>query len=123
MLYSEPRYTKDLDIWVEATEENAHRVYRALAEFGAPLAAVGASEFSKPELIYQLGVPPSRIDILTSLTGLSFEDAWTRRNEADFDGVPATFVDVQDLISNKRSVARDSDLIDCKRLEDVLRKK
>ena len=98
-------------------------MYRALAEFGAPLARVSADEFSKPELIYQLGVPPSGIDILTSRTGLAFEDAWPRRNEADFDGIPATFVNIEDLMRNKRAVSRDSDFIDCKRLEDVLRNK
>jgi hypothetical protein len=119
MLYTEPRYTKDLDIWIEATEKNAGRVYRALAEFGAPLARIQPAEFTKPDLIYQLGVPPARIDILTSITGVSFVEAWPRRKEADFDGVPATFVHIDDLLNNKRSTGRDTDLLDCKRLEEA----
>jgi len=68
MLYTEPSFTKDLDVWVEATPANALRVFRALAEFGAPLAGIKPEEFAKPDLIYQLGMPPSRIDILTSIT-------------------------------------------------------
>ena len=119
MLYTEPRYTKDLDIWIEATELNAQRVYRALAEFGAPLQKIAPAEFSKPDLIYQLGMPPSRIDVLTSITSVSFADAWPRRKEADFDGVPATFVHIDDLLINKRSTGRDTDLLDCKRLEEA----
>jgi hypothetical protein len=118
MLYTEPRYTKDLDIWVDSTEANAQRVYRALAEFGAPLAGIAASEFAKPDLIYQLGMPPSRIDILTSISGVNiFEEAWSRRKEADFDGVPALFVSIKDLVANKRATGRESDRIDCERLE------
>jgi hypothetical protein len=75
MLYTEPRYTKDLDIWIEATPDNAARVFRALAEFGAPLTGIRAEEFSAPDLVYQLGMPPARVDILTSITGVDFEEA------------------------------------------------
>jgi hypothetical protein len=118
MLYTEPRYTKDLDIWVEATAENAARVYRALAAFGAPLVNIQPEEFAKPDLIYQLGVAPSRIDILTSISGVLFSDAWARRKEADFDGISATFIAVEDLLMNKRATGRPADLLDCERLEE-----
>ena len=65
MLYTEPRYTKDLDIWIEPSPDNAARVYRALAGFGAPLSGIQVEDFTVPDLIYQLGMPPSRVDILT----------------------------------------------------------
>jgi Nucleotidyl transferase of unknown function (DUF2204) len=121
MLYSEPRFTKDLDVWIEASPDNASRVYGALAAFGAPLASVSAGEFAAPDLIYQLGVPPVRIDILTSITGVAFADAWPRRKDADFDGVPAHFIAIEDLLTNKRATGRTSDLLDCERLEEASR--
>ena len=89
MLYTETRYSKDPDIWVEASAENAVRVFKGLAEFGAPLAGIHAEDFAAPDLIYQLGVVPSRIDVLTSISGVNFEDAWPRRKEADFGDVRA----------------------------------
>jgi hypothetical protein len=119
MLYTEPRYTKDLDIWVEASSENADRVFRALAEFGAPLAGIQAGDFAKADLIYQLGVAPARIDVLTSITEVSFEDAWTRRKEAEFGDVHANFISLDDLLKNKQSTARLTDLVDCQRLEEA----
>ena len=112
MLYTEPRYTKDLDIWVEASPENALLVFKALAEFGAPLAGIHAEDFTTPDLIYQLGVAPSRIDVLTSISGVSFEDAWTRRKEADFGDVLALFISLEDP-------GQRVDLADCERLEDA----
>ena len=121
MLYTEPRFTKDLDIWVEATPENAARVYRALAGFGAPLVNIQPEEFAKPDLLYQLGVAPSRIDILTSISGVVFADAWPRRKEADFDGITATFIAVEDLLINKRATGRAVDLLDCERLGESAR--
>ena len=94
-------------------------MYGALAEFGAPLGAVKAEDFAKPDLIYQLGVPPVRIDILTSISGVEFAAAWERRKEAQFDDVPAHFIAMEDLLRNKRSVGRTSDLLDCERLEEA----
>ena len=119
MLYSEPRHTKDLDIWVNANPENAQRVFHALAEFGAPLAGVKAGDFEKPDLIYQLGMPPSRIDVLTSIMGVQFADAWARRKEALFGGVRAPFIGLEDLLRNKWSVGRKTDLADIERLEEA----
>ena len=119
MLYTEPRFTKDLDVWVEASPENAPRVFRALAEFGAPLAGIQAGEFAQPDLIYQLGMPPSRIDVLTSITGVEFADAWVRKTEARFGDLQAFFIGCQDLLVNKRATARATDLVDCERLENI----
>lgn len=75
MFYSEPRYTKDLDIWIEASPENATRVFRALAHFGAPLTGVSEADFAAPGSFYQLGRPPLRVDVLTSIEGLEFDEA------------------------------------------------
>jgi hypothetical protein len=117
MLYSEPRFTKDLDIWVSASPENATRVFRALAEFGAPLSGIHEADFTRPDLIYQLGVAPTRVDVLTSIEGVEFPDAWLNRKEAGFGDTPAFFIGIDDLIRNKRAVARPSDLLDCEVLE------
>ena len=78
-VHGRPRGTGDLDVWVEATPENAARVMRALAAFGAPLADISEVDFSHPGVTYQMGVPPGRIDILTELTGITFRDAWPDR--------------------------------------------
>ena len=119
MLYTEPRYTKDLDIWVECTPDNALRVYRALAGFGAPLAGIRPEDFAVPDLIYQLGVPPSRVDILTSISGVDFEEAWRRRTEAEFGNIQTMFIGLGDLIANKRTTGRTTDLADCERLQEA----
>ena len=119
MLYTEPRYTKDLDIWIESSPDNAARVFRALAGFGAPLSGIRAEDFAEPDLIYQLGMPPSRVDILTSISGVDFEDAWGRRQEAEFGDTSAMFIGLGDLIANKRTTGRTTDLADCERLEEA----
>lgn len=104
MLYTEPRYTKDLDIWIEANEENAARAFRALAEFGAPLAGLAAADFSKEGFFYQLGRPPARIDIQMS-------------QEAPLGGRTAWFISRSDLIKNKRATGRHIDLHDVEQLD------
>ena len=119
MLYTEPRYTKDLDVWVRPAAENADRAFRALAEFGAPLAGIQPADFAKTDLIYQLGMPPSRIDVVTSISGVTFDEAWPRRKKADFDDIPVEFIGLDDLLSNKRAVGRASDLADCERLQEA----
>jgi hypothetical protein len=111
MKYSEPRYTKDLDIWVEASKENAKRVFSALKEFGAPLESVGEDDFAT-DGFFQMGQPPVRIDILMSIDGVVFADAWPNRQQADFDGIPATFIGCDDLVKNKSASARPQDVID-----------
>ena len=119
MLYTEPRFTKDLDIWIEPSLDNAVRVFGALAEFGAPLAGIHAEEFAEPDLVYQLGMPPSRVDILTSISGVDFGDAWGRRKEAEFGDIQTVFISLGDLITNKRTTGRTTDLADCERLEEA----
>ena len=111
MKYSEPRYTKDLDIWVEASDENAPRVFAALAEFGAPLSGVTVSDFAA-DGFFQMGQPPVRIDIMMSLEGVSFEDAWPNRQYGDFDGIPSIFIGRDDLLIAKTAAARPQDILD-----------
>lgn len=111
MKYSEPRYTKDLDIWVEASEENATRVYAALADFGAPLDGVSIADFAS-DGFFQMGQPPVRIDIMMSVDGIDFADAWPNRQKGDFDGIPALFIGREDLLTAKAAAARPQDIID-----------
>ena len=112
MAHTEPRYTKDLDVWVDPTSENALSVFRALAEFGAPLSGITVNDFTRPETFYQLGVSPVRIDILTSVSGLDFASAWKNKATYDFDGVPVAVLAREDLIVAKQAVARPQDKLD-----------
>ena len=118
MKYTEPRYTKDLDIWVEASQENASKVFAALSNFGAPLSGVTETDFES-DGFFQMGRPPVRIDILMSIDGVAFEDAWPNRQDGDFDGVPASFIGVDDLVVNKTISARPQDLIDIESVESA----
>jgi predicted nucleotidyltransferase len=110
--YAEPRFTKDLDLWISTDTINAASVYKALREFGAPLSGLAESDFSEEGYFYQMGVPPVRVDILMGIPGLQFEEAWERRNEVDFDGLSVIFVSRKDLIISKLASARPQDLID-----------
>ena len=112
-----PRATGDMDLWVRSSPENARRVWRALAEFGAPLDQLSQEDLTEPDVVFQLGVVPSRIDILTSVTGVDFEDAWVRRQVIDLDGVQVGVIAREDLIRNKKAVGRLRDLADIEELE------
>ena len=114
--YAEPRYTKDLDLWISADEANARSVYKALREFGAPLAGLTEKDFSEEGYYYQMGVPPMRVDVLMGIPGMDFEEAWQRRVEVDFEGLSITFISRQDLIKSKLASGRPQDLIDANHL-------
>lgn len=116
MFYSEPRYTKALDLWGNPTPENAARVYRALAAFGAPLCDVSIADFTREELIYQIGVAPSRIDIIMSIGGADFAAAFARHSTSTYDGVPIFLIGREELIAAKRAVGRQQDLLDVEKL-------
>ncbi len=116
-LHGRPRATGDLDVWVEATPENAARVMRALAAFGAPLAELSEADFAREGVTYQIGVPPARIDILTELTGLSFAEAWADRVRRPFGDVEVDFIGRASFIRNKRAVGRAKDLGDIEGME------
>ncbi len=112
-----PRLTKDIDVWVRPTKENATRVLRALAAFGAPDHGVTIDDLSRPSSVVQLGVPPCRIDIVTGAQALTFDAAWSRRVTQEVDGVRVNILALDDLLTNKRSVGRPGDLADVASLE------
>ncbi len=116
-LHGRPRATGDLDVWIEATPENARRVVRALAAFGAPLTDVAEPDFAREGVTYQIGLPPGRIDILTALTGLSFVEAWPDRMRRPFGDIEVDFIGRTSFIRNKRATARPKDLADIDGLE------
>jgi len=117
--YVEPRYTKDLDLWISTDTKNAASVYTALREFGAPLAGLTEDNFSKEGYFYQMGVPPMRVDILMGIPGPEFDQAWNKRVEIDFDGLIVSFISREDLIAAKRASGRPQDLIDADALAKV----
>lgn len=111
-LHGRPRATGDLDIWIEATPSNAGRVMRALAQFGAPLQDLTEADFARPGVTYQIGVVPGRIDILTDLTGLTFDEAWPDRMRRPFGDIDVDFIGRDAFIRNKRATGRAKDLGD-----------
>ena len=121
--YTEPRYTKDLDIWIRADKENARKVLEALCEFGAPNFGATVDDLALPGNVLQIGVAPLRVDILTSIDGVEFADAWPHRLEVDFDGIPVNIIGAQELLKNKRATRRDRDEEDAKLLELSLEEK
>jgi len=120
--YVEPRTTKDIDIWVEATPENAHRLYQALQEFGAPLEGISEKDFCDLELIYQIGVAPNRIDILMDLGSIPFEEAWKRKSITQYGEEKVYFISREDLITVKKASGRPQDLDDVRDLENQSKK-
>jgi len=110
--YTEPRFTKDLDVLISTDTTNAEAVYNALREFGAPLAGLTPNDFAEEGFFFQMGVPPVRVDILMGIPGIQFEDCWNRRVEVDFEGLRVIFISKQDLIASKRAAGRPQDLID-----------
>lgn len=115
--YAEPRYTKDLDLWISTTPANAEAVFRALADFGAPLAGLTPADFLEEGYYYQMGVPPVRVDVFMGIPGVVFAEAWPRRMTTDFDGLPVHFISREDLIAAKRAAGRAQDLLDVAALE------
>ena len=113
-----PRATRDLDVWIEPTPENAKKVWSALETFGSPASALGVGEpdLLIPGTVIQLGVPPRRIDILTSITGVEFEDAWLRKEMHEIDNCNVPFIGREDFIANKRATGRLRDLADLEAL-------
>lgn len=112
------RATGDLDVLVRPTHENAVRVHRALGTFGAPLAAHGVqvADFERPGTVYQLGLPPRRVDILTSISGVEFDEAWRSRLTASLAGRDAPVLGEEALIKNKLATGRDKDRLDVEAL-------
>jgi len=118
--HGQPRATKDLDIWLKPSPENAEKVLKAFARFGLPLmGGVEKSDFENEGLQYAVGVPPSMINFLTSIPGLQFEEAWANRVEEEEDGICYLFLSKTDLIQSKRVAGRPQDLADISELESI----
>jgi hypothetical protein len=115
------RATKDLDVWVRPSAANAPRVLRALAAFGAPLQDLSEQDLMTPGLIFQIGVPPVRIDVITAIDGVDFSAAWNDRVEAKLGGTPVPVLSRHHLIVNKKATGRLQDLADVERLEELAR--
>lgn len=116
-----PRATGDIDIWVRPDEANAESVWRALARFGAPLKTLGIqkSEFVRADQVVQIGMPPRRIDVLTSISGVTFDEAWSRRVVHDVSGRSIPFLGRDDLVRNKRASGRTKDKADLEALGET----
>jgi hypothetical protein len=111
-----PRFTADLDVLVKADVENSDRIIQALEEFGFEAAGLAPGDFQQPEKVVQLGVPPVRVDILTSLTGVSWDEASSGRVEGTYGDVPVYFIGREQLVANKRALGRKRDLADLEAL-------
>lgn len=111
------RATKDLDVWVRPDAANAKRVLAALRAFGAALHGLTEQDLSTPGVVFQLGVPPVRIDILTMIDGVAFDEAWPDRLQTKFAGVPTAVLSKKHLIKNKSTAGRPQDLVDVAWLE------
>ncbi len=116
--YTEPRFTKDLDILVRPTPDNAQKVCRALIKFGAPLNKIKTEDFLDVSLVYQLGIAPNRIDILTSVKDVSFEEALADSSQIDYDGIAVRIMGRETLIRVKKAVNRPQDRLDVEKLEE-----
>jgi hypothetical protein len=116
-VHARPRATGDLDIWVRPTPENAGRVMDALEAFGAPLDELTTEDLASGDLVFQIGVAPNRIDILTGIGSLAFEEAWTNRVEVSLWGQTVPVIGRDELIRAKRDAGRPRDLADLSELE------
>ncbi len=112
IFHTEPRFTKDLDIFVRASQENARRVFQALRAFGAPLSGLTEKDFELEGYWYQIGASPVRVDVLMAIDGVKFEDAWARRVESTIGDARAPFISKEDLITTKKAAGRPQDLLD-----------
>jgi hypothetical protein len=119
--HGNPRATGDIDIWVRPTRENAARVMKALREFGAPLFDLTLDDLVDTETVFQIGIAPVRIDILTGIDGVQFDDAWSRSLEVDLGSARVAVLGLEDLATNKRAAGRPKDLGDLAWIEARLR--
>jgi len=119
-----PRATGDIDVFIRPDAGNAARVFRALASFGAPLAAhgIGAADFSTPGTVYQMGLPPFRIDILTEISGVGYDEAARDAIEGHLGSELVRFIGLEAMVRNKRATGRTKDLADAEALEEIRRR-
>lgn len=116
-LHGHPRYTKDIDVWIDCTAANSKRMVRAMADFGFASLGLKAADFQEFGQVIQLGIAPNRIDILMSLKGVNFNRCYKQRVTVDFDGIEVNFIDVESLKVNKRGTGRAQDMADVENLD------
>ena len=114
-----PRATGDIDLWVRPTAENAARLWRALERFGAPRSRLTPESFTQPDVVYQIGLPPNRIDLLTTIDGVGFDEAWAEKVPCIVSGVAFDMLSLRHLVQNKRATGRPQDLADVARLQGL----
>lgn len=119
IFYTEPRYTKDIDIWVRPEQENARKVLDALKKFGAPVSELTVADLSNPAMMYQLGIEPNRIDILMDVEGLKFSGAWKNRVASRYDNEKIFLLSINDLIKSKKKAGRPQDNLDLVKLNRI----
>jgi predicted nucleotidyltransferase len=112
-----PRATGDIDLWIKCSQDNANRVWRALERFGAPMANLSKHDFSTAGTVVQLGVTPRRIDVLTTITGVTYEEAEVNKHSVTIEGITIPVIGLSQLIQNKKAVGRPQDQADVARLE------
>ena len=116
-LHGYPRYTKDIDIWVEMTPVNAANMVKALEQFGFGSLGLQATDFLTPDQIIQLGYPPNRIDLVTTPSGVDFQSCYASRVTVEIDDVTVSFIDLENLRKNKQAAGRQQDLADLENLK------
>ena len=119
MKYSEPRFTKDLDVFIATDQGNAEGVYSALKEFGAPLKNLTSDDFTHKGYFYQMGRPPLRVDIMMSIPGIEFDEAWNNREVVQLGNLKILFISRSDLIQAQEASGRPQDKIDLKKLKEA----
>lgn len=117
--HARPRTTKDLEVWVLASPSNAQRVWKALEAFGAPLTELTPHDLEQPGVVFQMGLPPNLVDLLTKIDGVGFDEAWQERVVGEYGDQPMPLLSRRLLIQNKRATGRTQDLADVEVLEDL----
>ncbi|MEK6645495.1 MAG: hypothetical protein AABY84_02325 [Candidatus Firestonebacteria bacterium] len=117
--YGYPRATGDIDIWLEASIENSKKVYKSLFEFGAPLSQISKKTFCKKGVIFQIGMSPRRIDLITKIDGVSFKKAYSDKEKIEIEDITVPFLSKTNLIKNKKSTKREKDKLDVKYLQQT----
>lgn len=111
-IHGYPRATGDFDIWVESTVDNSERIYKSLSQFGASLKEINPATFTKKRIIFQIGIAPRRIDIITHIDGVEFKEAYKNRKEIEIENIKIPFLSKENLIKNKESTGREKDKLD-----------
>ncbi len=123
MFHTEPRYTKDIDVWIIPEMNAADKVYEALKKFGAPLVGMAPEDFKDKKMIFQIGVAPVRVDIMADVPGVSFERAWKNRKRVKYGNTSINVLGIDELVKAKKKANRTQDRLDLEKLLDSRRKK